>query len=89
MFQACFHLLPLGRIKHQRNFDVRRQARRQLVHIFHAIAANEINVHIEDVRALAFLLAGQRYQAVPILGVEQVAHFFRAAGVYALADNQK
>ena len=56
VLQAGFHLLPLGRVEHQRDLDVRDQPRSQLVHVGFAVAADEIDVHVENVRAFAFLL---------------------------------
>ena len=75
MLQTGFHLLPFGRIEHQRDLDVRYQTRCQLVHVFLAVASDEVNVDVEDVRAFAFLLFGQKHQAVPVFGIKQVPHF--------------
>ena len=59
MLQARFHLLPFGGIEHQRNLDVRDEAGREFVHVFLAVAADEINVDVEHVRAFTFLLTRQ------------------------------
>ncbi len=75
MLQAGLHLLPLSGIEHQRNFDVRHQTRGEFVHVSFAVAADKIHVDVEDVRAFTLLLFRQRDQAVPVFGVQQIAHF--------------
>ena len=55
VLQSGFHLLPLGRVEHQRNLDVGHQSRSELVHVVLAVASDEIDVHVEDVCAFAFL----------------------------------
>ena len=59
------------------------------MHVAHAVAADEVDVDVEDVRALALLLARERDEAVPVLRVQQVAHLLRARGVDALADDEE
>ena len=87
MLQSCFHLLPFGGIEHQRQLDVGYETRCELMHIALAIAANEINVHVQHVSALAFLVLGQQNKAVPIFHVQKIAHFLRATCIDALADD--
>ena len=89
MLQTSFHLLPFGRIEHQGDFDVRNQPRGQLVHVVLAVAPDEINVDVKHVRAFAFLFPRERYQAVPVFGIQQVAHPPGAAGVHSLANDEK
>ena len=74
VLQTGFHLLPFSRIEHQRNLDVCHQPRGEFVHIFLAITPHEINIDVEHVRAFAFLFARERDEAVPVFGVQQVAH---------------
>ena len=79
MFEAGLHLFPLGRVEHQRDLDARRQPRRQLVHIRHAVAADKIDVDVENVRTFFLLRLGEIDQTVPILRIEQIAHLLRTA----------
>jgi hypothetical protein len=89
VLQTGFHLLPLGRIEHQRDLDVRHQTRGELVHVGDAIAADVIDVDVKNVRAFALLFLAKRDEAVPVFRVEQIAHLLRTARVHALAHNQE
>ena len=44
------------------------------MHIGNAVAADKIDVDVENMRTLFFLRFREIDEAVPILGVEQVAH---------------
>ena len=44
------------------------------MHIALAVAANEIDVDIKDMCAFAFLVLGQRDQAVPVFGIQEIPH---------------
>ena len=89
MLESRLHLLPFRGIEHQWNLDVSHQTRCQFVHIRDTIAPDKIDVHIQYVRALSFLVLRKRDQAVPVAKVQKVPHLFRAAGVYPFANDQK
>src|SRR5215208_4312884 len=89
MLESGLHLLPLGGVKHQRNLDVCHQPRGEFVHVGFTVTTDEIDVHVEYVRAFAFLLLAECDQTIPIGRVQEVAHLLRPAGVDALTDNQK
>ena len=59
------------------------------MHVAHAVAAHVVNVHVEDVRALALLLAGERDQPVPVLGLKLFPHLLRPRSVDAFADDEE
>src|SRR4029453_6520240 len=87
MLKTCFHLLPFSGVEHQGYFDIRHQPRGKLVHIYFAIAAHEVDVYIQYVRAFLLLFTSQGDQPVPIFTVEQIAHLFRTTRVYSFADD--
>ena len=89
VFEAGFHLLPLGGIEHQRDLDVGHEPFCKFVHIGNAIAADKIDVHVKNVRTFFFLRFRKVHEAVPILGIEQVAHLLRARRIHTLANDQK
>ena len=74
MLQAGFHFFPLGGVKHQRQLDVCYQPRSELMHILFAVAAHEVDVHVQDMCTLALLFLSQSNQAIPVFGVQQIAH---------------
>ena len=59
------------------------------MHVGDAVAANEIDVDIENVRAFTFLFFAERDESIPIFGVQQIAHLLRTAGIHSLTDDQK
>ena len=44
------------------------------MHVSFAVAADKIDVDVEDVRTLALLFFRERDEAVPVFGVQKVAH---------------
>ena len=89
MFEASLHLFPLGRVEHKRNLDARRKSRGKRVHIGNAVAADKIDVDVENMCTFFFLRFGEIYKPVPILCFKQIAHLFRTRCVHALADDKK
>ncbi len=59
------------------------------MHIRHAVAADEIDVDVKDVRTFLLLRLRQVDEPVPVLGLQQVAHLLRARCIYPLADDQE
>jgi len=74
VLEARFHLFPLSGVEHERDADVGHKPRREFVHVFDAVTSDEIHVHIQHVRAFAFLFPGEGNQAVPVFGIQQIAH---------------
>ena len=54
-----------------------------------SVAADEIDVHVQDVRSFLFLRFCKIDEAIPVFGIQQVAHFLRARCVDAFADDQE
>lgn len=59
------------------------------MHVTLAITTDVVDIHIEHVGVLLHLPPGHRHQAVPVFGVEQLAHLLGAARIEPFADDQK
>ena len=59
------------------------------MHVLLAIAADVVDVDIKHVSIFFDLAPGNRHQAIPVFGVEQLAHLLGATGVEPLANVQK
>ena len=81
--------MPLCRIEHQGQIDVRHQATNQLPHITLAITSHIIYIYIQDVGILLYLVTGNCHQAVPVFLIKQIANFFAATGIEAFTNDQK
>ncbi len=78
----------LGRVDDQREGRGARQPRDGLAHVRDPVAADVVDAHIEQVRALAHLVAGDVDAVVPASGQHGVAEGGGAVRVGALADRQ-
>ena len=87
--EAGLHLLPLRGVQHQGEVDVGHQTAHQRVHVRLAIAADVVDVDVENVGVLLHLAAGNGDQTVPVFFREQLTNFLRATGVQAFANDQE
>ena len=78
----------LGRVEHERQARLRREAARDLVHVEGAVAADVVDAHVEDVRAFLHLLARHQHAGVPVGFEHRLLELPRAVGVGALADRE-
>ena len=79
----------VGRVEHDRRVHLAHIARRDLGHVLRAVAADEIDAHIEHLPAVLDLLAAHRDEAVEVAFVEQALELARAVGVRALGDDEE
>ncbi len=59
------------------------------MHVVLAVAAHVVHVDIEDVGTLFDLRSRQPHQPIPVLRIQHLAAFLRAAGVEAFAHDQE
>ena len=78
----------LGGVDHQRDGGLGGEARRDLVHVGGAVAADVVDAHVEDVGALLLLLPGHGDAGVPVAVEHRLAELLGAVGVGALADRE-
>ncbi len=78
----------LGRVEDERQRGLRREARRDLLHVDRAVAADVVDADVEHVCAFLHLLAGHLHARVPVALEHRVAELARAVRVGALADRQ-
>ena len=88
VLQPGFDHRRLGRVEHERQRRLRREAPRDLVHVDDAVAADVVDAHVEHVRAFLHLLARHLHARVPVGFEHRVAELPRAVGVGALADRE-
>ncbi len=86
--QACFHHFRVGAVEHERGGQGINVPPNHLVHIAHAVAAHEIDAHIEHVRAVFHFVARHAHQAVEIIHLEQFTKLLAAVGVGPLGDDE-
>ena len=86
--QPGFHDLRLGGVEHERDAGLGGEARRHLVHVEGAVAADVVDAHVEHVRAFLHLLARHLDAGVPIGFEHRVAELPRAVRVRAFTDRQ-
>ena len=80
--------LRLGGVDHERDGGLGGEARRDLVHVGAAVAADVVDADVEDVGALLLLLAGHRHAHVPVALEHGLAELLGAVGVRALTDRE-
>ena len=78
----------LGRVEHDRQGGGGGQPEGELAHVGGAVAADVVDVEVEQVRAVADLGAGDVDAVVPALGQQRLAERLRPVGVGPLADGQ-
>ena len=88
VLEAGLDDIGLGRVEHERQARLRREAARDLVHVEGAVAADVVDAHVEDVRAFLHLLARHQHAGVPVGFEHRVLELPRAVGVGALADRE-
>ena len=86
--QTCLEHRGLGRVEDDRERRGRREAPRQLLHVGHAVAADVVDAEVEQVGAVADLVARDLHAVVPPLLQHGLAEGLRSVGVGALADGQ-
>ena len=86
--QPGLHDLRLGRVEHEWDRRLGGEAAGDLVHVDRAVAADVVDAHVEDVRALLLLLACHLHARVPVALEHRLAELLGAVGVGALADRQ-
>ena len=80
--------LGLGGVEHHRQRGGGREPAGQLGHVGHAVAAHVVDAQVDQVRALAGLLARDADAGLPVLGQHGLAELLRAVGVGPLADHE-
>ena len=78
----------LGRVEHQRQRRRGGEPAGDLAHVGDAVAADVVHAHVEQVRAVAGLVARDLDAVVPALGEHRLAERLGAVGVGPLADRQ-
>ncbi len=87
--EAGLHHLGLGGVHHQGSAGLGGEALGDLVHVAGAVAADVVDAHVEDVRALLHLVLGHLHAGVPVALEERLPELLRAVGVGALADDEE
>ena len=87
--QAGFDDRHLGGIQHQRQRRLRAQDAHQPFGVGHAVAADVVDHHVDDVRAFGRLLLGEAAHPVEVLREQQVAEGARAGRVQTFADDEE
>ena len=78
----------LGGVEHQRQGRRGREPAHDLAHVGDAVAAHVVDADVEQVRAVAGLVAGDGDALVPAPGQHRLAEGLGAVGVRALADRE-
>ena len=78
-----------GRVQHQRQGGRGGEPADDLPHVGHAVPADVVHAHVEQVRAVAGLGPGDLHALVPLLGRHGFAERLGAVGVGPLADGQE
>ena len=87
--EASLHFLPLGGVEHEGQVHIGDEPAHQGSHVGFAITADVVDVDIEDVGIFFDLAPGYGDQAIPILIVEQITHFFGTTGIQPFPNDQK
>ena len=86
--QAGLHHRGLGRVEHERQRCLGREAPGDLVHVEGAVAADVVDTHVEHVRAFLHLLARHRDARVVVGFEHRVAELPGTVRVGAFADRE-
>ena len=78
----------LGRVQHDRQGRAGGQPAQQLLHVLRAVAPDVVHAHVQQVRAVPGLRAGDLQALVPLLGQHRLAERLGTVGVGPLADRQ-
>ena len=82
--------LELRGVQHQRRIHLANDAHDNLGHVAGVVAPRVVHVQVQHVRAIvAYLLAGQRDDPVPVLRLQKLLELLAARGVHAFPDDQE
>ena len=86
---ARLHHIGFGGVQHERRACLRREATCECVHVNRTVASDIVDAHVEDVGALADLVASHTNARIPVARQHRVSKRLRAVGVRPFADDQK